>query len=65
MFGSYEEDRFVTIYQNGEGHHHTMDCILKDTKTGVLYFERAHRQGWGTMVPLIDADGKPLVEPVE
>ena len=61
MFGKYKEDRFVTVYQNGETHHHTVEFILKDTKTGVLYWERVGNSGV-TMVALLDRDGKPLVE---
>ena len=64
MFGNYKEDRFVTVYRNGENHHHTMERIIKDIQTGVLYFEKVQNKGV-TIIPLLGSDGKPIVEPVE
>jgi len=64
MFRNYKEDRFVTVYRNGEPHYHTIEKIIKDTQTGVLYFEKIQNKGV-TIIPLLGSDGKPLVEPVE
>ena len=61
MFSNYKEDRFVTVYRNGKPTCHTIEKILKDTKTGVLYFEKIQNKGV-TIIPLLDSDGKPLVE---
>ena len=54
--------RFVIISQ--EDNFATNNKIIKDTKTGVLYF--FHESGYaGGLTPLLGADGKPIIESVE
>lgn len=36
--------------------------ILKDKLTGVLYLYTEGREGRSTMTPLLDPDGKPMVD---
>ena len=37
-------------------------AVLKDTFTGVHYYFITNLSGKGTLTPLLDADGKPLVD---
>jgi len=39
--------------------------IVKDTVTGVLYYYISGGGGASALTPLIDADGKPLVDKVK
>jgi len=36
--------------------------VIKDTKTNVLYYYIVGGHGKGGLTPLLDVDGKPLVE---
>ena len=64
MFGKQKKERFVTIYQNGTSTGGIVDAVLKDTVTGVLYYERYSAAG-RAVIPLLGSDGKPIIEPVE
>jgi len=48
-----------------EGTGTTNEYIMKDRKTGVLYYRTASSGGGASMTPLLGSDGKPIIEPVE
>ena len=64
MFVRKEEGRFITVTEYGKSHQNVMDTVVKDSLTGVLYWERLYRDKMA-LVPILDKDGKPMVEPVE
>ena len=60
-----ETDRFIVMYQQGLGFRNNGPCrILVDRVTGVnyLYYTLGNSGG---LTPLLDANGKPVVTPVE
>ena len=62
MFGKKEGGRFIEVYKHHKGGGSTLvNTVIKDIETGVLYLQRAYT-GCVALVPLTDADGKPLVE---
>ncbi len=55
-----KEKRFIKIYSQGAGSKE----IWVDKQTGVHYL--AHQSGYaGGITPLLGADGKPVIAPVE
>ena len=61
MFFSDKEERFVKIYSQGMANNIE---IWVDKETGVNYLFRAAGYAGG-ITPLLDADGNPVVTPVE
>ena len=71
MFGSKEiapevnNDRFKEVSASTNamyGRH----FVLKDTETGVLYYMvQAKNNGGVGLTPLLDVDGKPIIESVD
>jgi len=58
-----EKERFVEVYSQGIVN---VAKILVDTETGVNYVLASHNKANGTgMSVLVDADGKPVVTPMD
>ena len=58
-----EKQRFVEVYNQGIVN---VVKIIVDTETGVNYVLGSHNKASGTgMTVLLDADGKPLITPVD
>ena len=61
-----KKNRFKEVYcdkrmSSGGGVNTHQDIIFKDKITGVLYLQTTNSRG-NSVIPLIDADGKPLVD---
>lgn len=58
-----KKERFVEVYSQGILN---VAKIIVDTETGVNYLLGSHDKQSGTgMTVLVDADGKPIVTPVD
>ena len=57
-----DEKRFVCVYSQGSGFTQLME-VWVDRQTGVNYLF-THSGHAGGLTPLLDADGKPVVTPV-
>mgnify|MGYP006964295999 CR=1 FL=1 len=56
------KERFVEVYSQGVSN---VEKIIVDTQTGVNYVLGSHSKMSGTgMTVLVDADGKPVVTPI-
>jgi len=53
-------ERFTMIHENdvGSGEH----SIIKDNETGMLYYMVESGRGGLGLTPLLDADGKPIID---
>jgi len=60
------KERFERLYREKKDVHGVSynEHIIRDNKTGVLYYQSASRNGV-SMTPLLGSDGKPIIEPVE
>ena len=57
------KERFVEVYNQGIVN---VVMIMVDTETGVNYVLGSHNKASGTgMTVLLDADGKPLITPID
>lgn len=57
------KERFVEVYSQGIVN---VMKVVVDTETGVNYVMGSHNKANGTgMTVLMDADGKPLITPVD
>ena len=61
MLRKKKEDRFEIIHREGSNMSNNSK-IIKDTQTGVLYFYHSYGGYAGGLTPLIDKDGKPLID---
>ena len=60
--GHMAKERFVEVYNQGIVN---VAKILVDTETGVNYVLGSHNKASGTgMTVLVNADGKPIVTPI-
>ncbi len=58
-----EKERFVEVYNQGIVN---VMRVVVDTETGVNYVMGSHNKANGTgMTVLVDADGKPIVTPID
>lgn len=73
MFGSkskvetvVDNERFQEVSTSTNSDLYGRHLILKDTKTGVLYYMvQARNNGGVGLTPLLNPDGSLIVEPVE
>ena len=59
-----DDRRFQVIFQETEGVI-SSSRVLRDTQTNVCYFYHVWGYGGGGMTPLLDKDGKPVIDAKE